>query len=224
MRVGRLTVCAPLGTGQVSHLFVWPWCAFSKRLCRVMCQDTRYETSNLRPGPARPLHMRASISWPGLLCSFVCESVPRFRSSLDGTSLVCRPSATLRLPRFTGWRFRRPAKSGPATEGLHDTVPRVRVNGYACLFFQHIRAAAHTRYFWTGGTMEMPKSLKDRFDYNKAIAYFDGAVKTCPYPECRKRKICTGGPRGSSRRFKGIPFCQLPKEMQFRDPYARFRV
>ena len=69
----------------------------------------------------------------------------------------------------------------------------------------------------------MSKSLQDRFTYNKAIAYFEGAVRTCPHRECKKRKTCTGGPRGTARKHNGIPFCRLPEEMQFRDPYAKFR-
>ncbi|MCG6857188.1 MAG: hypothetical protein LJE67_03900, partial [Salaquimonas sp.] len=36
-----------------------------------------------------------------------------------------------------------------------------------------------------------------QWTFLKAMAYFEGAWETCPHRECRARKRCTGGPRGS---------------------------
>ncbi|MEM9333122.1 MAG: hypothetical protein AAGA53_17500 [Pseudomonadota bacterium] len=47
------------------------------------------------------------------------------------------------------------------------------------------------------------------FTYAKAIAHFDGKWRTCMHNECRKREVCTGGPRGTNRKTKGVPLCEL---------------
>ncbi len=42
----------------------------------------------------------------------------------------------------------------------------------------------------------------------KAIAHFENNWETCPHKECKHRKTCTGGPRGTFRKTNGKPFCQ----------------
>ena len=62
---------------------------------------------------------------------------------------------------------------------------------------------------WKG---KMPTTLAEqirRFQTGKAYAYFDGHWHHCTHRECKKRKTCTGGPRGTCRRTKGVPLCQL---------------
>ena len=39
------------------------------------------------------------------------------------------------------------------------------------------------------------------FDYEKAVAYFEGAWRGCRRDECRRRRRCAGGPRGTLRRL-----------------------
>ena len=42
----------------------------------------------------------------------------------------------------------------------------------------------------------------------KAVAHFTVDTSVCPYLKCREAKTCTGGPRGTFRRF-GKPYCQV---------------
>ncbi|MEO1747709.1 MAG: hypothetical protein AAFR27_03660 [Pseudomonadota bacterium] len=42
----------------------------------------------------------------------------------------------------------------------------------------------------------------------KAVAHFSVDTSVCPYRKCREAKTCTGGPRGTFRRF-GKPYCQV---------------
>lgn len=61
----------------------------------------------------------------------------------------------------------------------------------------------------------IPEDPAKRFKLAKALAYFAGNWEDCAHSECRKRKLCTGGPRGSFRKFKGDTFCkQLEKQNQ----------
>ncbi|MDJ0614874.1 MAG: hypothetical protein QNJ29_14495 [Rhizobiaceae bacterium] len=46
------------------------------------------------------------------------------------------------------------------------------------------------------------------FQTAKAHAHFEGLWQYCEHPECRKRKQCTGGPRGTFRSTNGVPLCK----------------
>jgi hypothetical protein len=46
-----------------------------------------------------------------------------------------------------------------------------------------------------------------RWGFLRAIAHFEGAWQTCRHGECRARKRCTGGPRGTFRK-KAVPLCR----------------
>ena len=39
-----------------------------------------------------------------------------------------------------------------------------------------------------------------QWGFLKAMAYFEGAWQRCGHRECRARRLCTGGPRGSFTR------------------------
>ncbi len=56
-------------------------------------------------------------------------------------------------------------------------------------------------------TCTRPKS--DAFERAKAFAHFENCWKYCLHLECKKRKRCTGGPRGTWRKTGGLPFCRL---------------
>ena len=49
----------------------------------------------------------------------------------------------------------------------------------------------------------------DAFESAKAFAHFENCWEGCLHGECKKRKRCTGGPRGTWRKFGGVPFCRL---------------
>jgi hypothetical protein len=46
-----------------------------------------------------------------------------------------------------------------------------------------------------------------RFGYLMVMAYYEGALSDCPRKECKERRQCCGGPRGTMRR-SGVPFCR----------------
>ena len=48
----------------------------------------------------------------------------------------------------------------------------------------------------------------------KAVAHFTVDTSVCPYRKCREAKTCTGGPRGTFRRF-GKPYCQVKEVAAF---------
>jgi len=52
------------------------------------------------------------------------------------------------------------------------------------------------------------KRIPDPFDGAKGIAHFEFMWEGCRHRACTKRKRCTGGPRGTKRKY-GIPFCKL---------------
>lgn len=45
------------------------------------------------------------------------------------------------------------------------------------------------------------------FAMQKAFAWAEGRWRNCPHGECKRRKRCTGGPRGTLR-ATGKPFCR----------------
>ncbi|PHP67411.1 hypothetical protein CSC94_10270 [Zhengella mangrovi] len=47
------------------------------------------------------------------------------------------------------------------------------------------------------------------FTTQKAFAWAEGRWRHCPHRECRRRRRCTGGPRGTLRR-SGRPLCCEP--------------
>ena len=47
------------------------------------------------------------------------------------------------------------------------------------------------------------------FERAKAFTHFENCWKHCLHPECKKRRRCTGGPRGTCRKNGGVPFCRL---------------
>lgn len=56
----------------------------------------------------------------------------------------------------------------------------------------------------------MPSHRKPKpFETAKAIAYFEFLWQRCKHRECKKRKRCTGGPRGTQRKFDDVPFCRI---------------
>lgn len=54
----------------------------------------------------------------------------------------------------------------------------------------------------------LPPAIQ-QWGFLKAMAYFEGAWQRCGHHECRARKRCIGGPRGSFTRNDGIPKCRL---------------
>ena len=48
----------------------------------------------------------------------------------------------------------------------------------------------------------------------KAVATLQGNPALCPHRACRKRKQCTGGPRGTFKRY-GKPLCKIRKIAAF---------
>ena len=57
--------------------------------------------------------------------------------------------------------------------------------------------------------IEPSENQHDDFDVAKAFAHFDRNWKHCLHAKCKKRRRCTGGPRGTRRKTGGIPFCRL---------------
>ena len=55
----------------------------------------------------------------------------------------------------------------------------------------------------------LPADPLARFSLLKATAHFEAAWKTCASRECRERKRCTGGPRGTFTRTGGFPLCRF---------------
>ncbi len=53
----------------------------------------------------------------------------------------------------------------------------------------------------------VPESVK-RFAFLCAMANSEGAPGDCPRQECKRRRQCCGGPRGTLRRLAGLPFCR----------------
>jgi hypothetical protein len=58
----------------------------------------------------------------------------------------------------------------------------------------------------------LPADPLARFAFLKAMAHFEGAWKTCASGECRNRKRCAGGPRGTFTRTGGAPLCRFGVE------------
>jgi len=50
------------------------------------------------------------------------------------------------------------------------------------------------------------------FEQQKAFAFFEDLWRGCDYHECRKRRKCTGGPRGTCRQTKGVPLCKIKQK------------
>jgi len=53
----------------------------------------------------------------------------------------------------------------------------------------------------------IPEAIR-HFGFLKAMAYFEGALEACPRRECKQRRQCCGGPRGTMRGHDGVPFCR----------------
>ncbi|MEL7430293.1 MAG: hypothetical protein AAFN43_09875 [Pseudomonadota bacterium] len=47
------------------------------------------------------------------------------------------------------------------------------------------------------------------FEAAKSAAQMERLWKRCLHRECKRRKRCTGGPRGTARKTGGVPFCRL---------------
>lgn len=47
----------------------------------------------------------------------------------------------------------------------------------------------------------------NRYLFLKAIAHFEGAWEACQRRQCRARRQCTGGPRGTCEKV-GVPLCR----------------
>lgn len=54
----------------------------------------------------------------------------------------------------------------------------------------------------------LPADPARRFALLKALAHFEGAWRACESRECRARKRCCGGPRGTFTRTGGYPLCR----------------
>ena len=64
-------------------------------------------------------------------------------------------------------------------------------------------------------THDPSSTIRFTFDFavKKSQATADGNPQDCPHGECRKRKICTGGPRGTARKH-GAPLCCTNRGLQ----------
>lgn len=65
----------------------------------------------------------------------------------------------------------------------------------------------------------MPPDIR-RFSLLKSIAQLDACWRSCSHAECRRRKLCTGGPRGTMRATRGIPRCRLGASDQWWEEIA----
>lgn len=59
-----------------------------------------------------------------------------------------------------------------------------------------------------GKKKENHMTLNTNYEQEKATASHEGKWKICRHGECKRRKTCTGGPRGTFRKTGGVPICK----------------